>query len=1019
MINTFDITKLQSISLVEARRVVEGTEELQGNPQSQEETGKRVFKSSLGEIKSELEGINQTDFKSATEGLLDEIREVEGNLDQPGTTAFDELNRQTDAIAEKTRVFKDWLKTLSLVKERQDLVSVSIQKINDVGVRRDMKARLQAITTNVESIVKDAVTQPTGGNLLDAYSIDLDALMKIVQSIIKDQTPVNEVVTKILIDQQDQEISTASKDLVGGNPGSRMKLYQAIHKQIRTLDSQFKVSSPQACFREIVKRIDSLNGRYGSEFAKGNVDGIVNFMQKLKSVCASNLDNKEMGSLELRATKPWRLISKAWRLVGYMEYLLAGALPFKGKGFDAINDWAVMDEQKILARDATLPDSILPRSIVTMFVNSTQRLIQESQDQPDVPKPSRAEKAINSLHNKRLYVNLESSTMTTRTIEDEIHELIANDAQKTLIFFGRRSSSPATVLNKVWEVLGILSNDKRFKVATQDIAQYTVSYEHAVNNNNRESGDPCIRWKFDTFDQVLEKRNVVNTENQNSTGKVKMVSVWEMVEYEDIRLYYNLKVSSATQNKISFETLDTSGTADITLHDSEKASLQDFIKLCKKDVNWIKKFNRVRYLDQFYNYMQRVFLGNMEVRFKTMNEYKDTYVNQHGNHQEYDVGTVCPALFAEGQKLHCRFLFDLFAVLKLDTDIPRLAVLIELGDPSAIPYEQQIYLPSIKGLDFGNCAASLLVMATTKKGGPRLCLKCGRGDGHTNKSCKHEGTSFGVIAYSGFDTDDPTVHVPRGRLYPFHQKIHGHLVSDELIAATQQLGRDGDDQPQKDVPLMFLLVERKDTIGFLNLVQGCYPENEPYKSKKISKYVSDLICEERCKLTNQSFAEMWAIAGTSRRDYVKSEQKWNGLDLGVILNTSECKHREADYMMPKGRLKLVGLDGDSVDESGESGFGGSTSNDGSSGDCCMYVEKFIGTDGKKYRNVFFVGRVRPCAQVSTRLGEDIDQSKEVRNMGWFTLKECEQLMRSTHNQKLDILKDVYARLNPPPPPPPL
>lgn len=272
----------------------------------------------------------------------------------------------------------------------------------------------------------------------------------------------------------------------------------------------------------------------------------------------------------------------------------------------------------------------------------------------------------------------------------------------------------------------------------------------------------------------------------------------------------------------------------------------------------------------------------------------------------------------------------------------------------------------------------------------KLCIKCGE-EGHTNKVCKNPVTSFGIIVYTkGSST------FLKGRMYPFTQvpciNHSGNAVSAEV--------------PSRNNEILFLLVERKDTVGFLNLVQGAYPDIEPFKSKKIAKYIYELTCEERLKLCTWDFTALWKIAGSKKKDFTKCYDRFVDLNIKDILMKRTCFHQEGDYLMPKGRLKF----GESVKQcairefSEETGY---TKEDIEILNVDPFEEKFTGTDGKIYRNVFFVGRLKKDVQVSVKLGEDPNQTKEVRNLGWFNITECLKLLRDYHQDKKNILLQVH------------
>jgi len=274
----------------------------------------------------------------------------------------------------------------------------------------------------------------------------------------------------------------------------------------------------------------------------------------------------------------------------------------------------------------------------------------------------------------------------------------------------------------------------------------------------------------------------------------------------------------------------------------------------------------------------------------------------------------------------------------------------------------------------------------------KLCIKCGL-EGHTNRSCKGPVTSFGLIVYT-------LGKVCKGRIYPYlHTPCKEHpKISNE----------DDPFSPKEAVPgeILFLLVERKDTVGFLNIVQGSYPEVEPYKTKKIQRFLNELTCEERHRLLTWSFADLWKVAGSEKKDVKKAETKFRNLDADNLINGCTCQHKEADYLMPKGRLKFAETTKQCAlrEFAEETGY---NRKDVTLLDYPPYIEQFTGTDGKLYQNVFYIARLHEDAYIHTKLGDDPNQSKEVRNMGWFNLNDCMEIMRGYHQEKKDILKKAH------------
>lgn len=268
----------------------------------------------------------------------------------------------------------------------------------------------------------------------------------------------------------------------------------------------------------------------------------------------------------------------------------------------------------------------------------------------------------------------------------------------------------------------------------------------------------------------------------------------------------------------------------------------------------------------------------------------------------------------------------------------------------------------------------------------KLCIKCG-GEGHTTRNCKNPVTSFGLVVFTS--RNEPFI---KGRIYPFKQvpcKFHEKVILPGQIPAFPN-------------ELLFLLVERKDTVGFLNIVQGSYPDMEPYKQKKLHRYLYELTCEERQKLVSWSFPQLWKIAGSDKRDMKKAQEKFENLGIKEILENFNCWHQEADYLMPKGRLKF----GETTRQCAIREFAEETGykrTDVELLNIQPFEEQFTGTDGKSYRNIFFVAKLKESANIVVKLGEDPHQTKEVRNLGWFNTKECMEVMRDYHQDKKNII----------------
>lgn len=272
------------------------------------------------------------------------------------------------------------------------------------------------------------------------------------------------------------------------------------------------------------------------------------------------------------------------------------------------------------------------------------------------------------------------------------------------------------------------------------------------------------------------------------------------------------------------------------------------------------------------------------------------------------------------------------------------------------------------------------------------CLKCGS-TRHDSKICTGPVTSFGLIVFKESSSSDT------GRMYPttiVNCKGHSNI---QLYSVHKLLSKLREKEAVVN-PKIFL-VERKDTIAFIKLVQGMYTVS------LLKKLVKELTCHERHKLLHLSFDDLWNVAGSQRKNKLYSERKFRQLreELSMLFEQVPCRYREADYVMPKGRLKS---NENTVkcalrEFSEETGY--SQQDIQVLYNYPLFIDDFTGSDGKTYRNVFYIATIKEGANLLFRLGENPMQSKEVGNMGWFGLTEAMGLIRD--NQKKRILIDSY------------
>lgn len=276
------------------------------------------------------------------------------------------------------------------------------------------------------------------------------------------------------------------------------------------------------------------------------------------------------------------------------------------------------------------------------------------------------------------------------------------------------------------------------------------------------------------------------------------------------------------------------------------------------------------------------------------------------------------------------------------------------------------------------------------------CVNCGI-EGHFYKQCPAPTTSFGLIAIrrnkkglAGLAVEENTV---------FH-------CSKYDIPAPISL-------TQNDDGMLVLLVQRKDTMGFIDFVRGKYPKTEPEKSAMIKIYFEEMTCEERLKLKTTSFTDIWDKLWLNHdskcylSESESAEKKFTSLDIPTLLKNSECKWTEQEWGFPKGRKNIHETQfqcavREFCEETGYNKKYFRTLNDN------PIEESFLGTNGVKYKHVYFIAEFLEKTPKPS-LTSKPEQAGEIKNVGWFTPEECLSTLRPYDIQKKNVIQQVKER----------
>ena len=253
------------------------------------------------------------------------------------------------------------------------------------------------------------------------------------------------------------------------------------------------------------------------------------------------------------------------------------------------------------------------------------------------------------------------------------------------------------------------------------------------------------------------------------------------------------------------------------------------------------------------------------------------------------------------------------------------------------------------------------------------CVNCGK-IGHSFRDCKEPVMSFGVCAVKFVDS------VPH-----------------------------------------YLLIRRRDSLAYVEFMRGKYSlENKDY----ILMLLNGMTIEERSRLLSSTFDQLWNTLWNNQntRQYrnehdvakrtfetLKNTGDVYGRLLTAYIDSATSAWTEAEWGFPKGRRSV----GESEQRCALREF---TEETGFPErilrlipDEPRIIEQYTGTNGIPYKQVYLVGC---CASniVASHQPNNRVMNREVGNIGWFPYDIAFAKIRTTNQEKRNVLAHLHKRI---------
>ena len=223
--------------------------------------------------------------------------------------------------------------------------------------------------------------------------------------------------------------------------------------------------------------------------------------------------------------------------------------------------------------------------------------------------------------------------------------------------------------------------------------------------------------------------------------------------------------------------------------------------------------------------------------------------------------------------------------------------------------------------------------------------------------------------------------------------------------------------------LMYLLIQRKDTLGFVEFLRGKYNlDNIDY----IKQLISIMTEKERKNIVQYDFDKLWNCLWMNQNnkkyfnEYEISKKKFYILKQGYRYNNILIKlveleqaidilYLNPEWGFPKGRRNLYESDFDCAKREFEEETS-IKSEDYKILNMDTYVETFFGSNNIKYKHIYYIATIN---NNKLKIGLDMNnenQISEISNIQWFTFEDAYNIIRPYNQEKKKIFKKINDKL---------
>jgi len=203
----------------------------------------------------------------------------------------------------------------------------------------------------------------------------------------------------------------------------------------------------------------------------------------------------------------------------------------------------------------------------------------------------------------------------------------------------------------------------------------------------------------------------------------------------------------------------------------------------------------------------------------------------------------------------------------------------------------------------------------------------------------------------------------------------------------------------------YLLIQRKDSLGYVDFLRGKYNEHNEYQLNHI---ISEMTIQEIDNIKTKPYKELWdKLWNKVNEKYEqKNEEKYNYIKENkahlLIYNSWD----QPEWGFPKGRRNFKEKDLECALREFEEETGYNKKNINIIKNLNPFDELFTGSNFKSYKHKYYLAKI----DYENSVNDTNFQKSEIGGMGWFKYEDAIQRIRDYNIEKIEILTALNSLL---------